>query len=331
MTSFTAKHNKRTKTVLFLVYPGVKLLDIAGPMQVFEDASRHENEFKLYQTALVSKDGGLIESDTPLSISTDVISSWANREIDTLVVSGGEGTRNACLDQDLIDDVIQLSKKSSRITSVCTGAFILASAGLLDGRRAVTHWQSCDKLASGFPEIDVEVNPIFIKDGSLWTSAGVTAGIDMALAIVEEDFGRKIAVDTARALVTYMVRPGGQSQFSKVLEKQLTDKSGRFDNLHQWIRDHLDEDLRVEQLARKVNMSPRNFSRLYTADTNTTPAKAVESFRLEAACRMLEETNLSIGEIAGRSGFSDDERMRRAFLRLLHISPGDYRLRFQGS
>jgi transcriptional regulator GlxA family with amidase domain len=314
-------------TVLFAVFPHIKLLDLAGPLQVFADAVDGDG-VAVYRTEVVSIDGQCVETDTPVTIATDAMTSWADRRIDTLVVVGGNGARVAALNPDIVDAVTRLAKRADRIASVCTGAFVLAACGLLDGRRAVTHWQSCEALLRKHPSVLVETDPIYVKDENIWTSAGVTAGIDMALAMVAENIGRTGSLSLARELVSYVVRPGGQSQFSTTLDRQILDEAGRFDGLHEWIADNINKDLRVDVLAGIANMSPRNFARLYTQQTGQTPAKAVEGIRIEAARRLLEQSELSVSEVAHQCGFGDDERMRRSFIRLLHVSPRDYRRRF---
>jgi transcriptional regulator GlxA family with amidase domain len=231
-------------------------------------------------------------------------------------------------DEKLIDEIRKLSVSAGRTCSVCSGALILGATGILDGRRAVTHWEDCRRLADEFPLIKVEVDPIFVKDGSVWTSAGMTAGMDMALAVVAEDLGRPAALEMARSMVTPMVRSGGQSQFSPALNRQSLDSGGRFDTLHGWISDNLQRDLRVDVLAAQTNMSPRNFSRIYSSQMKVTPAKAVGQIRIEVARELLETTTLGVKEIAGRCGFSDYERMRRTFIKTLKTSPTEYRLRF---
>ncbi len=325
-----SNRTSKSRQVAFVVYPDIVILDLVGPLQVFSSANYFVGSSTYaYETVIVSYKGDKVITNTMLSIETDVMSSWQNRSIDTLVVVGGMGAYAASADTPFIQLLTAMVKRSKRICSVCSGAIVLAATGILNGRRAVTHWEDCDNLAQMFPKVQVEVDPIFIKDGNIWTSAGITAGIDLCLAMVAEDHGQPIALEIARSLVTYMVRPGGQSQFSPALDRQTLDKSGRFDELHKWIATNLNRDLSVEQLAAYANMSVRNFSRVYTAQMGKTPAKAVEAFRLEAARQLLETTSLKIKTIAMRCGFSDDERMRRAFLRILQISPNDYRRRFQ--
>ena len=315
--------------VVFVVFPGVKLLDLSGALQVFEDANSVCSAN--YQTAVLALGSGPVKTDTAVSISADAITQWTGRVIDTLIVAGGPGVRAAATNPQLISQFLRLTATSTRIASVCTGAFILAAAGLLDHRRAVTHWESCAALQQAYPEVRVEVDPIYIRDGSIWTSAGVTAGLDMALAMVAVDHGRQPALTLARSLVAYMVRPGGQSQFSPILDQQANDATGRFEKLHGWIINNLDKDLRVETLARQAKMSARNFARVYTAETGLSPARAVERFRVEAARRLLEDTGLPVTAIADRCGFNDDERLRRAMTRTLSLSPKQYRRHFGGT
>jgi len=332
MTSFTAKsgdNESTTKRVVFVVYPNIVLLDLAGPLQVFAGARHSVGGDLAYQTAITSIDGGQVSTDTIIFVDTEPMSRWMCQPIHTLVVVGGNGAFDAIRDDSLVNSVAKLAARSERVCSVCSGALVLAATGILNGRRAVTHWEDCQQLAEKFPEVKVEVDPIFVKDGHVWTSAGITAGIDMALAIIADDLGRVAALDIARSLVAYMVRPGGQSQFSPALDRQKLDSSGRFRKLHEWVAGNLDLDLRVEQLAERANMSQRNFSRLYASTMGTTPAKAVETMRLEAAREMLETTNFGVKTIANHCGFGDDERMRRAFVRMLNVTPSEYRGRFQ--
>ena len=330
MPSFKDKSIRRASSrpaILFVVYPGVKLLDLAGPLQVFNDAI-DDHGIAAYRCVIASIDGRSVISDTPVTISTERLSTWSRRRIDTLIVVGGQGAYAAMEHDGLVSCITKLAARSRRVGSICNAAFILARCGLLDGRRAVTHWDSCEKLAAEYPAIDVEKNPIFMNDGEIWTSAGVTAGVDMAIAMVSDDLGRSSALSLARSLVTYLVRPGGQSQFSEALELQAADSAGRFDDLHKWIRSHLDHDLRNERLADRMNMSARNFARLYTSSVGKTPAKSVEAMRVEAACHLLEQSSSTLKTIADCCGFGDDERMRRAFIRALKVSPQDYRRRF---
>ncbi len=227
--------------------------------------------------------------------------------------------------------ITQTVPKARRIASVCLGAFVLAWTGALDGKRAVTHWRYCPRLQDGFPNIRVEPNAIFVQDGRVWSSAGVSAGIDLALAMIEEDFGHTIALDVARRLVVFLKRPGGQSQFSTVLAAQASDVEGRFSALHAWIIENIASDLRVETLAERAGMTPRTFARTYVSRTGMTPANGVEALRVETARLLLESRQVGgVVEVAKRAGFGDDERMRRAFLRHLGVTPSEYRRRFSG-
>jgi len=318
---------KNKPAILFVVYPGIKLLDLTGPLQVFSDTFDSDGN-TVYRTAVASIDGGTITTDTSLEIPTERLSQWRSRQIDTLLIVGGNGVFAAIEDHHVISCIIQLTSKSRRVAAVCSGAFVLAECGLLNSRRAVTHWYWCDRLSKTYRDVRVEPDHIFLNDGKFWTSAGVTSGIDMAIKMVSDDHGRSTALNVARSLVTYLVRPGGQNQFSHSLNLQTADGGGRFDELHIWIKNNLEHDLRNQQLADQVNMSMRNFARLYLTETGTTPAKTVEKMRVEAACTMLEETNANVNTIATRCGFGDDERMRRAFERLLKTSPLHYRKRF---
>lgn len=319
--------------VVFIVYPNIVLLDLVGPLQVFTHARKDSRSGSAYQTHIVSLDGGRTETNTILQIDSNPLAEWfeahQHTPIHTLVVVGGDGARVVALDLRFIDQVRQLARRSQRVCSVCSGAFVLAAAGLLDGRRAVTHWEDCDHLAAQYPAVNVEVDPIYIKDGNVWTSAGITAGIDMALALIEEDLGTPAAIEMARSLVTPMVRSGGQSQFSPELDRQARDTQGRFESLHDWLNDNLQHPVSVEDMADYCGMSARNFSRQYTATMKTSPAKAVETIRVNLARELLSGTKKSIKVIAMTCGFQDDERMRRAFLRQIKTTPSQYSAQFQ--
>ncbi len=315
--------------VVFVIYPDISLLDLAGPLQTITWAKEHGTDRLGYQSTIVSLGGGQVPSDTLIAVDTQPMAALSGKHIDTLIVVGGDGVYAAIKDSSFLDAVSALAARSDRVCAVCSGALVLAGLGLLDGRRAVTHWEDSDNLATMFPDVLLEEDPIYIKDGHIWTSAGVTAGTDMALAIVAEDLGREAALARAQALVTYMVRPGGQSQFSRVLERQRLETASRFEDLHRWIRANLRKDLRVEELAGFENMSVRSFYRLYTDTMGRTPAKAVEMLRMEAAREMLETSGTGIKSVALRCGFGDEERMRRAFVRLLGVAPSEYRARFR--
>jgi transcriptional regulator GlxA family with amidase domain len=317
------------RRIVLLAFEGAQLLDIAGPLQVFATTREIAAERELadpYAPTVASPEGGTVATSSGLGIATVPLASL-RRTADTVIAAGGPGTAAAVADGRLVRWLATADSRARRICSVCTGAFLLAAAGLLDGRRAATHWRVCGLLQERHPAVRVEPDPIFVRDGRIWTSAGVTAGIDLALALVEEDLGRALALDVARRLVVFLKRPGGQSQFSAMLAAQ-TAADGDFAALHDWIAHHLDEDLRVERLAEAAAMSPRHFARLYHAKMGRTPARAVEAMRLEAARRALEEGDEPISAVARRCGFGDEERMRRSFLRRLGTGPRDYRARF---
>ena len=316
--------------IVFVAFEQALLLDIAGPLQVFasaRDLSAQDGLAEPYRLNVVSPEGGEIRTSSGLALATRRLGALNAEAIDTLITVGGFGSRAAIHEAALIRWIARRAERARRVCSVCTGAFLLAEAGLLDGRRAVTHWGSCDALAERYPRVTVERDPIFLRDGKVWTSAGVTAGIDLALALVEEDLGRAMALRVARHLAVFLKRSGGQSQFSAMLESQ-AQGDGAFAALDAWMAEHLAEDLRVETLAERAHMSPRNFARLYRKRTGMTPAKAVERLRVEAARRALEESDASIERIARRCGFGDEERLRRSFLRCLGVPPRHYRARF---
>lgn len=336
MTSYSAKVPMGAPdpmNVLFIVYPNIVLLDLVGPLQVFTHARKTALSGAAYQTHVASFEGGQIETNTILQIESDPLVKWReahqNPPLHTLIVIGGDGAIDAALDQPFVEQVRLLAEQSTRVCSVCSGALVLAAAGLLNDRRAVTHWEDCEQLAGQYPAVNVEVDPIFIKDGNVWTSAGITAGIDMALAIIEEDLGKPAAIEMARSLVTPMVRSGGQSQFSSELDRQARDTEGRFSHLHNWISDNIQRKISVDDMAEECGMSSRNFSRRYADVMGISPAKALEAVRVDKARDLLATTDKSIKVIAGRCGFQDDERMRRAFLRSINTSPTEYRKQFR--
>lgn len=324
MTEYPRFQPSPARTIEILIYPGVQVLDVTGPLQVF--ASANEVAAGSYRLKVVtSQPDAVIPASCGLGLAAAGLPS-GDPGPDTLVVAGGPGVAAAMDDPMLLDWLRTRSRQARRVSSVCTGAFLLAAAGVLDGRRAVTHWSCCDDLARQYPAIRVEKDPIFIRDGAVWTSAGVTSGIDLALALLEEDLGRAAALTVARYLVVFLKRPGGQAQFSAALSLQAAED--RFGALHDWVGDHLAEELSVPVLAREAGMSERSFTRRYTQATGLTPARAVERLRLEAARRLLSETPLPVKRVAQRCGFGSEETMRRVFLRLLAVAPHEYRARF---
>jgi transcriptional regulator GlxA family with amidase domain len=311
-----------------LTFPAVQLLDVTGPVQVFATANdlvSGAGGALPYRLRLVTEGDRGVTSSAGVTLAAGPLSP-GNAALDTLLVAGGRGVEAAAANPMLVDWLRQRAARARRVASVCTGAFLLAAAGILDGRRAVTHWKSCARLARCFPAVRVEPDPIFVSDGPVWTSAGVTAGIDLALALVEEDLGRSTALAVARDMVVFLKRPGGQAQFSAALALQTADDT--FGALHDWIGRHLNADLSLSVLAKHAGMSERSFSRHYAEATGQTPARAVERLRVEAARRLLSESRTPVKRIAQRCGFGSEETMRRSFWRQLAVSPQDYRSRF---
>jgi len=301
-----------TRRLALVIFPGFQLLDAAGPIAAFEIAERYRPGS--YDFTVVAPGGGQIASSSGVRFAATAL---PDGPFDTIMVSGGDGTRSL---RELGQIVAWLKRTPARRqTSVCSGAYVLAEAGLLDGRRATTHWSRTDDFARRYPKVKLDADRIFIRDGEVWTSAGITAGIDLALALVEDDLGADVARRVAQQLVVHQRRPGGQSQFSALVE--LGGRSGRFADLMDWMRRHLGEALTVERLAAQAAMSPRNFARAFTAETGTTPAKAVERLRLEAARTAVETGHAPIDRVAEAAGFGDPERMRRAFLRAFGQPP----------
>ncbi|WP_411891816.1 GlxA family transcriptional regulator [Yoonia sp. SDW83-1] len=329
------KPDRRKPNVVFLVYDGIVLLDLVGPLHVFSRACADGTVELAYKTHIASVSGGPVQTNTIVQVDSVPLEELCDvskgLEIDTLVIVGGDGANVAETNKKLVEHVATLSARAKRICSVCCGAFVLAAAGLLDGRRAVTHWEDCALLARRFPNVRVEVDPIYIKEGSIWTSAGITAGTDMALAVVREDLGPDPALHLARSLVTPMIRSAGQSQFSSDLARQTQDSAGEFSKLHIWLRENLAKRISVSSMAAKCSMSARNFSRRYAAKVGLTPASSLEKMRVDAARNLLLETDHSIKIVARECGFGDQERMRRAFHRHLRTSPSTYQSSFRES
>jgi transcriptional regulator GlxA family with amidase domain len=313
------------RRVLIVAFPGVQTLDVTGPAEVLRAAAKLHPPG--YEVTLVAPEEGPLRTST-VTIVPDLSLNACRFPIDTLIVAGGTGTRRAEEDEHLIEWLRAAAGRARRVTSVCTGAFLLARAGLLDGRRATTHWASCADLAGRYPAVTVEPDPIFVRDGNVVTSAGVTAGMDLALALVEEDLGREVALEAARWLVLFLKRPGGQAQFSAQLAAQTADRAP-LRELQAWIPDHLEEDLSVPALADRASMSERNFARAFRRETGMTPAAYVEAARVESARIALETGDLPVENVARRSGFGTVETMRRAFRRRVGVTPADYRTRFR--
>jgi transcriptional regulator GlxA family with amidase domain len=318
----------RERLVVLVGYPGVQTLDLVGPAEVFAAANfRRDAGATPYRIVVASPRGGTIASGSGLRIADTVPLASLRGRIDTLVLAGGPGVQQAAAAGEVPAWVRRRRGSVRRVCSVCTGAFLLGAAGLLAGRRVATHWGACDALASAFPDAIVERDAIFVVDPPVYSSAGVTAAIDLCLALVEEDLGRRTALAVARELVLYLRRPGGQSQFSESLAAQEA-ASDALRDLLAWVQEHPASDLRVERLAKRAGMSPRHFARVFRAETSVTPAVFVEGVRAERAKLLLEETDWSLAGVAARAGFGSEDSLARSFRRRLGVTPREYRTRF---
>lgn len=327
MSNPISPQSQAPRKVVIVAYEGVKLLDVSGPLQAFNDACFAEGG-AAYRVVLASEAGGYVTTDTGIRLETVQLDDQAIDAVDTLLVAGADLVMPADATASLRARLAPYLDRPRRLGSICTGAFVLAQLGVLDGREATTHWAACPRLANLHPAVLVKPDAIFVTSDHVWTSAGVSAGIDMALALIADDLGHMAALTVARGMVLFFKRPGGQSQFSVELRQQMRDTRGRFEDLHEWIRANLEADLSVTALADAARMSPRNFARVYQREMGDSPARAVDKIRTEAARRLLESTRENIQTIARRTGFGDDERMRRAFMKAFGVSPQDYRRRF---
>jgi transcriptional regulator GlxA family with amidase domain len=309
------------RRVAFLTFPQFQLLDAAGPIAAFEIAERYRPGS--YELRLIAQRAGIVASTSGVTMNAASLGRAA--AVDTLIIAGGEGTRPASRDPRILKFVGACGAQARRVASVCSGAYILAATGALDGRVATTHWTRSTDFAQKFPRVRLDADRIFVKAGKFWSSAGITAGIDLALALIAEDLGEGLARRVAQQLVVYYRRPGGQSQFSTLLELERAD--GRFAPLLDYVRSNLRERLSVEDLAAKACMSPRNFARLFQSETGTSPARAVMRLRTETARAQIESGGASVQEIARSCGFGDPERMRRAFVSLYGRPPTALRAR----
>ncbi|WP_321912589.1 GlxA family transcriptional regulator [Paraburkholderia sp. J11-2] len=332
--------------VVFAVAPELVLLDACGPIEAFWRAelamrtaggasgSANGAQPCAYRTTLASVAGGVLPTFAGMPIVTERLDTLDPATIDTLIVPGVPVDDTTVLQPELVAWIAAAAPHARRVASVCTGAFYLATAGLLDGRRAATHWRNASQLARRFPRVEVDPEPIFIRDERdgrvVWTSAGVTAGIDLALALIEEDCGHAVAMQAARRLVVFMKRPGGQSQFSEALAAQAT-AGGEFDALHGWMAANLYGALSVERLAEEARMSPRTFARRYVDAVGRTPARTVAAMRVEAAAHALAQSRRPLKRIAADCGFGTEQNLRRAFERCYGVLPLDYRARFAAS
>ncbi|MDO9298951.1 GlxA family transcriptional regulator [Bradyrhizobium sp.] len=302
-----------------LIFPDFQLLDAAGPISAFEIAARFAGQPPAIK--VLAETPGPVRSSSGVEMLARGLKPSA--AITTLIVAGGEGVRQAATCAKTLGFVRAMAKRGIRVASVCSGAYILAEAGLLDGRRATTHWQRTPHFVKTYPRVKLEPDRIFVRDGNIWSSAGISAGIDLALAMAAEDFGDEVAQQAARQLVLYHRRSGGQSQFSSLLE--LKAPTGRFAPLLAWAREHLDAPLTVEDMAEQAGMSSRHFARAFIAETGTTPSKAVERLRIEVARQRVQSSSEAIERVAETTGFRDPERMRRAFIRAFGQPPQSLR------
>jgi len=322
--------------VVIVAAPGAEILDVVGPFQVFTTAAALAGRSSpasapLYRVEIVSCSPGVsFTTNCGLQMSAHRSFRGVRGDIDTLLVAGGSAVEHDRSSAQVVRWIRTAAAGARRVGSVCTGALLLARAGLLDGRRVTTHWNWCEHLARRYPRVLVDPNPIFVRDGSTYTSAGVTAGMDLALALVEEDHGSRLALQVARQLVLYLRRPGGQSQFSAALSLQLSERQP-LRELHAWVLENLDRHLSVQALAERVAMSPRNFARVFGKEMQITPGKFVERLRVETARRRLEETRRSLKKVAAECGFASVGAMRSVFQRVVGIAPARYRQHFRGA
>ncbi len=326
----------RFRRIGFLVYPDCEILDVCGPFEAFYFADDWLSRLGKtaepgYRSIIMAAAPGPVRTMSGMEIVATHGFAEISDGLDTLVVAGGLGVEQACRDEALVEWVRSMAPRARRVASICSGAFMLAAAGLLHRRRVTTHWLFANLLAAAYPSIEVDASRLFVRDGNIYTSGGITAGIDLALALVEEDVGQEVMLGVARTMVVFPRRPGGQSQFSAYTS--LSEKTGRPDisQLRTWMMAHPEADLSVPALADRMSMSPRSFSRLFLSEMGETPARFAEKVRAEAARCKLEQTSMPVECIARQCGFGDPERMRRTFQRLYEISPVDYRARFRST
>lgn len=327
LPTFSAKFTAltgNTMKIALLAPPRIQMLDLVGPTDVFAEAARQLGKPRAYRISVVGVQPGPIKGTSGLRVETDGCIDTYDTPVDTLLIAGSPAIADITGDLRVLRWVRDQAGKARRVGSVCSGAFVLAAAGLLARRRATTHWNSCAALARQYPDIEVDADSIFIRDGNLYTSAGITAGMDLALALVEEDHGRDLALCVARELVMYLKRPGGQSQFSAQLAAQSSERSTIRDIQH-YIIDHLATDLSVPLLARQAGMSERNFARVFKADAGQTPAEFVERARIDGARQLIEGAEVSLKRLADQVGYANVDGFRRAFVRRLGVSPNEYR------
>jgi len=317
------------RQIVMLVYAHAHLLDISGPMSLFAAANDFAG-YKAYDVALAAAEAGLVETSSGLQIMATRRIGPVMAGVDTLLVAGGIGIDAQLKDRKVVTWLRRQAPQCRRVASVCSGALLLAEAGLLDGRRAATHWVRCDHLTRDYPQVMVERDSLFVRDGKFYSSAGISAGMDLALALIEEDLGVAVAADLAREFVLYMRRSGGQAQFSPALKAQTT-QPGKIASLQAWILDHLHLPLGVDELAARAAMSPRHFARRFLDEAGMTPAAFVAAARVDAARQALADGSENIDIVAARLGFGSAERLRRSFQRHLAVTPSQFRSNFQTS
>jgi len=313
--------------IAILAFPRVQLLDVVGPADVFAEAARQLGDPRAYRVQVIGTEEGVFKGSSGLRLMADTTVATHRGALDTLLVAGSPEVDGIAADAQLSAWLRRQARSVRRIGAICSGAFVLAAAGLLDGKRVTTHWNSAERLATAYPQACVDPDSIYVKDGNTYTSAGVTAGMDLALAMVEEDHGRDLALRIAREMVMFLKRPGGQSQFSAHLAAQTAERSGIRD-VQDHVLAHLDADLSVPALAACAGMSERNFSRVFRSEAGVTPAEFVEAARIDAARRMLEESAVPLKRLADAVGYANADGFRRAFLRRMGVGPNDYRRRF---
>lgn len=326
-------HRSAVCSIVMLAHEGCEILDIVGPLDVFAVANfilKESGKVPLYGLQILAEKRGACPTSSGLRIVADRSwREWKGR-IDTLMIAGGPHYSRLLANQPMLKWIRRQAGTVRRLASICSGAFALAEVGLLKGRRAATHWLVASELASAYPDVDVVFDAIYVKDGAIYSSAGVTAGMDLTLALVEEDLGRQVALKVAKTLVLYLKRPGGQSQYSSQLRAQVNE-SPRLSSLVSWLSENYCERLTVEMMADRAVMSPRNFARVFVSEMGATPARYVEQLRLELAIQLLEGSDQSMDSIAGRSGFANIEQFRRTFFRRFRITPIEYRERFRSA
>lgn len=327
-----ARKRLRTHRVVMLAYPNAQVLDITGPLEVFSRTARWLRDHRAlrgaaYEVELVAPDAGVFATSGGLKLLAERSFRDVER-IDTLLLAGGIGYEALTHDAEVIRWIQRKARTVERVGSICTGAFVLAACGLLDHKSATTHWAYCDRLARAVPGCDVKADALYVRNGHIYTSAGVTAGMDMALGMVEEDWGKAVALAVAQELVMFLKRPGGQSQFSRYLQAQ--QHEDRFGKLQLWVLEHLDAELTVDRLAQLAGLSVRHFSRQFRAAVGVSPAVFVQRVRVEEARRCIEDGANRLKGVARRCGFSDEQSLRRAFRRALGVTPAEYRTRFAG-